>query len=146
MLVLIYGLVLPYIALVMYFALRIRDHPLPAWFTYFAPSYMLAAMILVTLVSRNLRRSTPPEREEGTPSVWRWVARAWSAYLVAIWSGLLLWGAYLTVRGRLEWQRSVPAGAFLLAFIALFSWPLYKDFKRPPNPTTSPGGNTTDKT
>jgi hypothetical protein len=138
-LALIFGLVLPYIALVMYFALRIQEHPLPTWFPYFGLSYILATMIVVMVFSRKVYRGTQPEGVEKPKSVWLWLGRAWMSYLVAIWSGGFLWGAYLTFKGNLEWQRSVPAGAFLLAFIALFSWALYKDFKRIRKPTRSAG-------
>ncbi len=144
-LALTFGLVLPYIALAMYFALRIQEHPLPTWFPYFGLSYILATMIVVMVFSRKVNRGTRPEREEKPKSVWRWLGRAWMAYLVAVWSGGFLWGAYLTFKGSLEWQRSVPAGAFLLAFIALFSWALYKDFKRLGKPTRSAGEKTTNK-
>jgi uncharacterized membrane protein YfcA len=46
-LALTFGLVLLYIALAMYFAPRIQEHPLPIWFPYFGPSYILATMIVV---------------------------------------------------------------------------------------------------
>jgi len=134
-LVLIYGLTLPYVALVLYFALRLHDHPLPTWFPYFGLSYMLASMLVVVVVSRNNRHTTPPEKAARPVSGWRWVLRAWMGYLVVLWSGFFLWGAYLALKGRLEWQRSLLAGAFLLAFIALFSWALCKDFTRQDKPT-----------
>jgi len=68
------------------------------------------------------------------------------AYLVAVWSVLFLWGAYLTVTGGLEWQRSVPAGAFLLVFIVLFSWALRKDFKAQAKSGTTATGKSTSAT
>lgn len=130
-LTLTFSLVLPYIALVTYFALRTQEHPLPTWFPYFGLSYILATMILVMVFSRNVYRAARPEQEKKPKSFWLWAAKAWMVYLVALWSGTFLWGAYLTLKGNLEWQRSVPAGAFLLVFIALFSWGLYKDFRGP---------------
>ena len=129
-LALIFGLVLPYIGLVMYFSLRIQEHPLPTWFPYFGLSYTLAAMMVVMFFGRRINRAARPKQEEKPKSVWVWLARAWMAYLVAVWSGLFLWGAYQTLKGTFEWQRSVPAGAFLLVFIALFASALYKDFRR----------------
>ena len=136
-LALTFSLVLPYIALVIYFALRIQEHPLPTWFPYFGLSYILATIIVVMFFSRNVYRAARLEQEKKPKSLLLWVAKAWMAYLVAVWFGLFLWGSYLTLRGSLEWQRSVPAGAFLLAFIALFSWALYKGFKRPGKQTPS---------
>jgi len=50
-------------------------------------------------------------------------------YLLAVWCGGFLWGAVETIKGKLEWQRAVPAGAFLLAFIVLFGRLLYTDVR-----------------
>jgi hypothetical protein len=128
---LIFGLVLPYFALVMYFVLRIQDHPLPTWFPYFGLTYLLGSIILVTVVSRKNRQGEQPKVVQSRPAL-RLVLRAWAGYLIAVWSGLFLWGAAETIRGKLEWQRALPVGAFLLAFIGLFARLLYTDIK-PPN-------------
>jgi hypothetical protein len=128
-LALTFGFILPYMALVMYFALRVHEHPLPTWFLYFGLSYIFATMIVVALFGRKVQGGTRPETPEKSKSAWLWLGKAWMAYLVVAWSVLFLWGAYLTFDGSLQWRRSVPAGMFLLAFIALFSWGLYKDFK-----------------
>jgi len=48
-------------------------------------------------------------------------------YLITIWIGLFIYGAYGTLKGDFPMQRAIPAGAFLLAFIGLFSWFLYRD-------------------
>ena len=128
-LILSVGLILPYMALVVFFALRAQEHRLPTWFPYFGLSYILATMIVVMLYSRRLRRDAQAESAWRPTSGWRWVGRGWVAYLIVVWSALFLRGAYSTVIGRLDWRRSVPAGAFLLAFIVLFSWALYRDFK-----------------
>lgn len=136
-LALTFGLILPYIAIAMYFALRVQEHPLPTWFPYFGLSYILATILVVMLYSRRIHRDAQPGTGQKPKSAWRWLGRAWMAYLVAVWSVLFLWGAYLTFTGGLEWRRSVPAGAFLLAFIVLFSWALYKDFKAQGKSTTT---------
>jgi hypothetical protein len=128
---LIFGLVLPYLTLVMYFVLRIQDHPLPTWFPYFGLTYLLGSIILVRVVSRKNRQGEQPKVVQSRPAL-RLVLRAWAGYLIAVWSGLFLWGAAETIRGKLEWQRALPAGAFLLAFIGLFARLLYTDIK-PPN-------------
>jgi hypothetical protein len=128
---LIFGLVLPYFILVMYFVLRIRDHPLPTWFPYFGLTYLLGSIILVTLVSRKIAGAVQPKAAQSRPAL-RVVMRAWAGYLIAVWCGLFLWGAVEMARGKLEWQRALPAGAFLLAFILIFARLLYTDIK-PPN-------------
>ena len=49
-----------------------------------------------------------------------------SACLVIFWSLLFLYGVIQTVRGKIPLERSIPAGAFLLFFIGLFGWSLYR--------------------
>lgn len=144
-LLLTFSLILPYFALAMHFALRIQEHPLPTWFPYFGLSYLLGTIVVVMVFSRKIHRDAQPGTVQRPVSALRWIGRVWVGYLVAVWAGLFLWGAYQTVSGNLEWQRALPAGAFLLAFIALFSWSLYKDIKRPTLRTASTGAKTTDK-
>ena len=134
-LVLIFGLLLPYFALVMYFVLRIQGHPkeqpFPSWFPYFGITYLLGTILLVSVVGRRIARSAQansPPNVKPRPAV-RIAIRAWAGYLVAVWCIFFLYGAFETVRGKFEWQRALPAGAFLLAFIALFARWLYTDLK-----------------
>ena len=116
---LIFGLVLPYFAVVMYFVLRIQDDPLPTWFPYFGMTYLLGTIILVTVASRRIVRGTQPQTPVKPRPALRIAPRAWARYLIAAWCGFFLWGAVETIKGKVEWQRAVPAGAFLLAFIGL---------------------------
>lgn len=144
-LALTFSLIVPYLALVMYFALRIQEHPLPTWFPHFGLLYILGTLIVVMVFSRRIYRGAQQKTVEKPQSVLRWIARVWMGYLVAIWSGLFLWGTYQTLSGNFEWQHALPAGAFLLAFIALFSWALYKDVKRPTQRMTSTDAKITNK-
>jgi hypothetical protein len=128
---LIFGLVLPYFAFVMYFAFRIQEHPLPTWFPYFGMTYLLGSIILVTSVSRRITRDTQPQTAVQSRPAVRIAVRAWVGYLLAVWCGGFLWGAVETIRGKLQWQRAVPAGAFLLAFIGIFGRLLYTDIRGP---------------
>jgi hypothetical protein len=89
---LIFGLVLPYFAIVMYFVLRMQEQPLPTWFPYFGLSYLLATMILVTAFSRKVARNAQPQSVQRSQPVRRLMLRAWAGYLVAVWCGGLLWG------------------------------------------------------
>ncbi|GAC1663387.1 MAG: hypothetical protein NVS9B4_18090 [Candidatus Acidiferrum sp.] len=126
---LIFSLVLPYFAVVMYFVFRIQEHPLPTWFPYFGMTYLLGSIILVTVVSRKVARGTQPQTTVQSRPALRMALRAYAGYLIAAWCGLFLWGAVETIEGKLEWQRALPAGAFLLAFIGLFARGLYTDVK-----------------
>ena len=133
---LIFGFVLPYFALVMYFVLgfvfHIRESPLPTWFPYFGMAYLLGTVLLVSVIGRRIARSALAEPTQSVvkprPAV-RVAARVWAGYLIAVWCGFFLYGAVETVRGRFEWQRALPAGAFLLIFIVLFARELYADIK-----------------
>jgi hypothetical protein len=142
---LIFGLVLPYFAVVMYFVLRRQEHPLPSWFPYFALPYLLGTMILVALYGRRISRAAQHDLVNKPQPVRRRVLRAWAGYLIAVWSCAFLWDAYQTISGNLDWHRALPAGAFLLAFIALFSRLLYSDIKRPAQPTAYADPKATNK-
>lgn len=135
---LIFGLVLPYIALVLYFVLRNQGHPqeqlLPTWFPYFGMAYLLGTILLVSAISRRIARSAQGKltHDAAKPRpVVRMAMRAWAGYLIVVWCGFFLYGAVETVKGKFEWQRALPAGAFLLIFIVLFSHWLYTDIKKP---------------
>jgi len=131
------GLILPYFCLVTYFVLRIQEHPLPTWFPYFALCYLLGSMILVVAFSRKIARGEQSQSLQKSQAARRSMLRTWAGYLIAVWAVLFLYGAYQTVMGRLEWQRTLPAGAFLLAFIGLFGRLLYVDI-RPPSQSVTP--------
>jgi hypothetical protein len=143
--VLTVSLILPYLALVEYVAFRSPDNTLPIWLCYFGLSYILGTMIVVMAFSRRIYRAGQMEKVDKPKSGMTWKGRAGTGYLIALWSGCFLWGAYQTILGNLDWRRAVPAGAFLLAFIALFSWSLYKDLKRPTQQTKPTDENTTNK-
>lgn len=128
---LIFGLVLPYVAVMTYFVLRIQEHPLPTWFPYFGMTYLLGTTILVTVVSRRIASNTHPQAAVQSPFGVRIALRAWAGYPVALWSGAFLWGAVETIKSKFEWQRALPTGAFFLAFIGLFARWLYTDVKGP---------------
>lgn len=132
------GVFLPYFVMAFYFALRIQRHPLPTWFPYFGLSYMLAGLILIPIIIRRISRGTQPQIAAAPQPGRQRAIRVYAGYLILIWSGLFLYGAYLTIIGKLEWRRSIPAGAFLLAFIALFSRLLYTDIKHPAQPLAPP--------
>jgi hypothetical protein len=131
------GLILLYMALVVYFVFPRSGHPepmLPSWFPYFGLSYIFGSIVLVVFLSRRISRNAAQEastKAQSDPSL----ARAWVMYLIAIWSGLFIYGVYGTLKGDFPVERAIPAGAFLLAFIGLFSWLLYRDTQTRKHPT-----------
>jgi len=49
-----------------------------------------------------------------------------SIRLVSFWSVLFLFATVQTVRGKIPLERAIPAGAFILFFIGLFGWSIYR--------------------
>ncbi len=134
---LMYGLILAYMALLIYFVFPRSGHPepvLPSWFPYFGLSYIFGSIVLVVFLSRRVS-SNAAQGVSTTPRSTPWRARAWATYLIAIWSGLFIYGAYRTLKGDFPMERAIPAGAFLLAFIGLFSWSLCRDIQARKNQT-----------
>jgi hypothetical protein len=122
----IFGLILPYLGLAMYFVSRLPEHPLPVWFPYFGACYLLGTVLLVAIVtprfSPGLQQQGPRHPPAASPSV-RWRALS----LVAFWCALLVYGTYKALTGAIPLARAIPAGVILLAGIGVFSWLLYRD-------------------
>ena len=89
------------------------------WFS----ANFLPLMLLVRL-SRRLFKNQPIDAEKARALVEK--AQRTSVRLVIFWSLLLLYGAVLTARGKLPLERAIPAGAFLLFFIGLSGWSVYR--------------------
>jgi hypothetical protein len=49
-----------------------------------------------------------------------------SSYLLIVWCSLFIYGVAQTVQRQIPLNRAIPAGAFLLFFIGLFGWGLYR--------------------
>jgi hypothetical protein len=58
-----------------------------------------------------------------------WIMRTWGSYLVLVWSVLFLIGVKGTIEGKYALSRVIPAGAFLLFFIGIFGWNIYRTFQ-----------------
>ena len=76
------GMVLPYMALVMHFALRAQGgtQPFPSWFAYFGLSYILLSMIIATMIGRKMFRDSPKPPSKKTQSFLAGAARLWRLY------------------------------------------------------------------
>lgn len=65
-LLLLIGLILPYMVFALYFALRLPQHPLPKWFPYVAASYFFGSIILFPFLRKRVLVGAPsPSAEEG---------------------------------------------------------------------------------
>jgi hypothetical protein len=49
-----------------------------------------------------------------------------STRLVIFWSLPFLYGVKETIQGKFPLSRAIPAGAFLLVFIGIFGWGVYR--------------------
>jgi hypothetical protein len=56
--------------------------------------------------------------------------RLYCSYLVSVWIGLFLYGVKETIEGKITPRRAIPAGAFLLFFIGIFGWSLYRSWAK----------------
>jgi hypothetical protein len=122
--VLVLGLALPYGAFVSFFVFSATPgstHPFPSWFPWVALTYMLGSMLLASILGPKLFRGAPSPPPTPQNRVYMQIAKGWSLYLVLVWSFLFIYGGYTTLKGDLLLERAIPAGAALLAFIAIFA-------------------------
>ena len=131
LILLLFVLFLPYMALVMYFALSGQGGAvrIPYWFAYFGISYFLFCMIVGAAASRKWSRNAPKPPVTKKQSILAKITQLWSLYLVVVWSGLFGYGVRDVIRGELPLSRAIPAGLFLLMFVGIFSWALYRSFQ-----------------
>ena len=131
-----FALMLPYLAFVMYFSLRLPQNHWPSWFTNTLLIWFIANFLALTLLARRLFRKTKTAEPQHAlrssaktkPAVW--VMRIVASYLVLVWSVLFFIGLKGTIQGKYLPSRAIPAGAFLLFFIGLFGWSVYRSFQR----------------
>jgi hypothetical protein len=122
--VLILSLALPYGAFVSFFVFSATPgstHPFPSWVAWVAIAYMLGSMLLTSILGPKLFRGAPSPPPTPRNRVYMQTAKGWSLYLVLVWSCIFIYGAYKTLKSDLLLERAIPAGAALLAFIAIFA-------------------------
>ena len=68
---LLFGLILPYVVFALYFALRLSQHPLPKWFPYVAVCYFVGCIFLFPILKRKVLvgAPTPSAQEQKTHAV-----------------------------------------------------------------------------
>ena len=59
-LLLLFGLILPYMIFVLVFALRLQQHPLPKWILYIAGCYFFGTIFLFPFLRRKVLAGAPP--------------------------------------------------------------------------------------
>jgi hypothetical protein len=127
----VFVLMAPYLGFVMYYSRRFPSNQWPAWFTNAIAVWFIANfLIIVLLVKRIFRRQGQGEVQvvddaERARSVVEKSVRT-STRLVIFWSLLFLYGVKETIQGKIPLSRAIPAGAFLLVFIGIFGWGVYR--------------------
>jgi hypothetical protein len=128
------ALTVPYVAFVVYFSTRFPPNQWPTWFTDVLAAWFVANFIVIVLIARGLSKrqqqssgleSVPPRKA----GVRVWILRIVGSYLVLVWSVLFFVGVKGTIRGEYPLNRAIPAGAFLLFFISMFGWGVYRSFR-----------------
>jgi hypothetical protein len=61
---LIIGLILPYMVFVLYFALQLPQHPLPKWFPYVAACYFFGFIFFFPFLRKKVVANAPPVSAE----------------------------------------------------------------------------------
>lgn len=131
-----FALMIPYLAFVMYFSLRLPQNHWPSWFTNTILIWFVANFLVLMLVARRIFKKQGAVEPQGAvrtsaktkPAVW--IMRIFASYLVLVWSVLFIIGLTGTIQGKYAPSRALPAGAFLLFFIALFGWSVYRSFQK----------------
>lgn len=129
-----FALTIPLIAFATFFSLRFQQNYWPAWFADTLGIWFVANFLILLLVGKKVFKKTNIAAEKTsvlTSKTGRrlWIIRGVIGYLVLIWSVLFVKGVIGTVRGEYETARAIPAGIFLLFFILLFGWALYRSFQ-----------------
>jgi UDP-N-acetylmuramyl pentapeptide phosphotransferase/UDP-N-acetylglucosamine-1-phosphate transferase len=127
MLGVVFVLMAPYFAFVTYYSQRSPLSHWPSWFSNTIAIWFIVNFVALMLLMRLTRRLF----KTGVVDIEK--ARAYgeralrtSTCLVIFWSLLFLYGVVQTARGKFPLERAIPAGAFLLFFIALFGWSIYR--------------------
>jgi hypothetical protein len=125
----------PYLAFMLHCSFRFPQGSWPLWATNTMMAWFVANFLILMLVAKKMfRKQTTASgklvtsTEQAGPIHSRIQTR--TKYLLVLWSGGLVYGAIETIQGKISLSRAIPAGAFLLFFIALFGWALYQSRRR----------------
>jgi len=120
----VFVLMAPYLGFVMYYSQRFPSNQWPVWFTNTIAVWFIANFLIIVLLVKRIFRGQVLDPEKAR-SVGEKSVRT-STRLVIFWSLLLLYGVKETIQGKFPLSRAIPAGAFLLVFIGIFGWGVYR--------------------
>jgi hypothetical protein len=121
-------LMVPYLGFVLYYSQRFPPNHWPTWFTNTIAGWFVANFLLLMLLAKRIFRgqAAEPQRDRRAFTI----AQIVISYLLIVWSLLFLYGAKETIKGEVPLSRAIPAGSFLLFFIGIFGWSLYRARRR----------------
>jgi hypothetical protein len=125
-LILFLALIAPGMLLMIFACSRYPSNGIPAWIPISWGFYLLAAITFITVFGRRIIKS--PTAPGASPGV-QTSAKTRAVWLMAVWSGLFLYGAFKFAKGEIPAERAIPAGLLLLAWILVFAWLMRRDVK-----------------
>ena len=120
----VFVLMAPYLGFVMYYSQRFPSNQWPAWFTNTIAVWFIANFLIIMLLVKRIFRGQAVEPQKARRA--SAIAQIVGSYLLIVWSGFFLYGAKETIQGKLPLNHAIPAGAFLLFFIGILGWGLYR--------------------
>jgi len=114
----------PYLGFVMCYSQRFPSNQWPAWFTNTIAVWFIANFLIIVPLVKRIFRGQVVDAEKGRSVVGKSVRT--STRLVIFWSLLFLYGVKETIQGKIPLSRAIPAGVFLLVFIGIFGWGVYR--------------------
>lgn len=120
-------LMAPYLGFVMYYSRQFPPNHWPSWFTNTIAVWFIANFLALMLAMRlTIRLFKNQVVDVAKAHVMAEKSLRTSRRLVTFWSLSFLFGVVQTVRGKIPLERAIPAGAFILFFIGLFGWSIYR--------------------
>jgi hypothetical protein len=125
---------LPYMAFVLYFSRRFPSGHWPPWLGNTILIWFVTNFLVLFLLAKKMFKAQGigPQNPPGVstkPQINVWIVRILISQLLLLWSFYFLQEVKETVQGKLPMNRAIPAGAFLLFFIAIFGWGLYRSLR-----------------
>jgi hypothetical protein len=120
-------LMAPYLGFVMYYSRQFPPGQWPSWFTNTIAVWFIAnfvALMLLVQLTRRIFKTQVGDVERARVATAK--AARFSTRLVVLWSLFFLYGVKETLQGKIPLGRAIPAGAFLLFFIGIFGWSIYR--------------------
>src|SRR4051812_47394270 len=120
-------LMAPYLGFVVYYSRQFPSGQWPSWLTNTMAIWFIAnflALMLFFRLTRKMFKDSAVNQEKARAVAEKAVRT--SIRLLVLWTLFFLYGLAKTVQGTIPLKRAIPAGAFLLFFIGLFGWSVYR--------------------